>query len=192
MQKKTRRSLVTLVLCAVALGFTAFVFAPIEQYMLNQNEMWFNLGDIVPASLICFAALTALLNLFYTEGTPVREGWIITWEGIDHAFKMILRITLLIAGTFLLTYTTSPMELTDGLEMLFSPLKKLHLHLVITWGHVEIMPVRILKTFFLRPDFIFHLRTDARADGLQVLRRTDALSAFELLFLKFFVCCAAY
>ena len=63
MQKKTRRSLVTLVLCAVALGFTAFVFAPIEQYMLNQNEMWFNLGDIVPASLICFAALTALLTV---------------------------------------------------------------------------------------------------------------------------------
>ena len=62
MQKKTRRSLITLLLCAVALGFTAFVFAPIEQYMLNQNEMWFNLGDIAPAALICFAALTALLT----------------------------------------------------------------------------------------------------------------------------------
>ena len=60
MQKKNRRSLITLLLCASALGFTAFVFAPIEQYMLNQNEMWFNLGDIVPAALLCFAALTAL------------------------------------------------------------------------------------------------------------------------------------
>ena len=70
-------------------------------------------------------ALTALLNLFYTEGTPVREGWIITWEGIDRAVKMMLRITLLITGTFLLTYTTSPMALTDGLELLLKPLKKL-------------------------------------------------------------------
>ena len=61
MQQKTRRSLITLLLCAVALGFTAFVFAPIEQYMLNQREMWFNLGDIVPASLLCFLLLTALL-----------------------------------------------------------------------------------------------------------------------------------
>ena len=69
--------------------------------------------------------LTALLNLFYTEGTPVREGWIITWEGIDRAVKMMLRITLLITGTFLLTYTTSPMALTDGLELLLKPLKKL-------------------------------------------------------------------
>ena len=70
-------------------------------------------------------ALTALLNLFYTEGTPVREGWFITWEGIDRAVKMMLRITLLITGTFLLTYTTSPMALTDGLELLLKPLKKL-------------------------------------------------------------------
>ena len=69
-------------------------------------------------------ALTALLNLFYTGGTPVREGWAITWEGIDRAVKMILRITLLITGTFLLTYTTSPMALTDGLESLLKPLKK--------------------------------------------------------------------
>ena len=69
--------------------------------------------------------LTGLLNIFYTKGTPVREGWIITWEGIDHAVKMILRITLLITGTFLLTYTTSPMALTDGLESLMKPLKKI-------------------------------------------------------------------
>ena len=75
--------------------------------------------------MLFIIVLTALLNLFYTRGTPVREGWIITWEGIDRAVKMILRITLLITGTFLLTYTTSPMALTDGLESLLNPLKKL-------------------------------------------------------------------
>ena len=56
-----KRSLVTLMLCALAFAFTAFIFAPIEQFMLNQREMWFNLGDIVPASLICFALLAAVL-----------------------------------------------------------------------------------------------------------------------------------
>ena len=75
--------------------------------------------------MLFIIALTALLNLFYTQGTPVREGWIITWEGIDRAVKMMLRITLLITGTFLLTHTTSPMALTDGLESLMKPLKKL-------------------------------------------------------------------
>ena len=75
--------------------------------------------------MLFIIVLTALLNLFYTQGTPIREGWIITWEGIARATKMILRITLLIVGTFLLTYTTSPMALTDGLEMLLKPLNKL-------------------------------------------------------------------
>lgn len=67
--------------------------------------------------------LTALLNIFYTDGTPVLPGWIITWEGLERALQMVLRITLLITGTFLLTYTTSPIALTDGIEMMFSPIK---------------------------------------------------------------------
>ena len=75
--------------------------------------------------MLFIIALTAILNIFYTQGTPIREGWIVTWEGIERAVKMMLRITLLIVGTFLLTYTTSPMALTDGLELLLKPLNKL-------------------------------------------------------------------
>ena len=75
--------------------------------------------------MLFIIALTAILNIFYTQGTPIREGWIVTWEGIERAVKMMLRITLLIVGTFLLTYTTSPMALTDGLELLLKPLTKL-------------------------------------------------------------------
>ena len=48
----------------------------------------------------------------------------ITLEGVLNAFFMVVRIMMLIAGTFLLTYTTSPILLTDGLESLLSPLKK--------------------------------------------------------------------
>ena len=53
--------------------------------------------------------------------------WIfkITKEGIFNAVFMALRIMLLVAGTFMLTYTTSPIALTDGLESLLSPLKKI-------------------------------------------------------------------
>ena len=75
--------------------------------------------------MLIIISLTALLNMFYTSGTPILPGWPITWEGIDRAFKMILRIVLLITGTFLLTYTTSPISLTDGLEILMNPLKKI-------------------------------------------------------------------
>ena len=71
-------------------------------------------------------AFTALLNLFYTPGTELCPFWIfrITIEGVRAAITMMLRITLLIMGTFLLTYTTSPIRLTDGLESLLGPLKK--------------------------------------------------------------------
>ena len=56
--------------------------------------------------LICF---TAVLNLFYTPGETLVSFWIfnITKEGVSTAFFMVLRITMLIMGTFLLTYTTS-------------------------------------------------------------------------------------
>ncbi|MBR2896036.1 MAG: energy-coupling factor transporter transmembrane protein EcfT [Oscillospiraceae bacterium] len=74
--------------------------------------------------IICF---TAVLNLFYTPGEELVRFWIfkITKEGILTAFFMVLRITMLIMGTFLLTYTTSPIALTDGMETLFAPLKKI-------------------------------------------------------------------
>ena len=74
--------------------------------------------------IICF---TAVLNLFYTPGEALASFWIftITKEGIVTAFFMVLRITMLIMGTFLLTYTTSPIALTDGLETLLGPLKRL-------------------------------------------------------------------
>ena len=69
--------------------------------------------------------VTALLNLFYTPGPPIVRFWVlsISMEGVWAAFFMILRITMLITCTFLLTYTTSPILLTDGMEKLLSPLK---------------------------------------------------------------------
>ena len=53
--------------------------------------------------------------------------WIltVTMEGVVNASFMVIRILMLIAGTFLLTYTTSPILLTDGLESLLGPLKKI-------------------------------------------------------------------
>ena len=72
-------------------------------------------------------AFTAIMNLFFTSGTPLGTGWLlshISQEGLRSAIFMVLRIVMLIMGTFLLTYTTSPILLTDGLERLLRPLKK--------------------------------------------------------------------
>ena len=75
-------------------------------------------------------AFTAFMNMFFTAGTPVADVWLlrsITWEGIIAAVQMVLRIILLIMGTFLMTYTTSPIALTDAMENLLGPLKTLKL-----------------------------------------------------------------
>lgn len=75
--------------------------------------------------ILCF---TAILNLFYTPGDYIWQwGFLhISKQGIFVAIKMVLRIMLLIIGTSMLTYTTSPIQLTDGLERLLSPLKRFH------------------------------------------------------------------
>ena len=77
--------------------------------------------------VVLIVVITTLLNLFYTPGTPlVTIGFLrITIEGIWAAFFMTVRILMLITGTFLLTYTTSPILLTDGIESLLGPLKKI-------------------------------------------------------------------
>ena len=77
--------------------------------------------------LVMILVFTGVLNLFFTtgEGEPLLDFWIFTVyaEGLQRAVFMVIRILLLISGTFLLTYTTSPISLTDGLESLMNPLK---------------------------------------------------------------------
>ena len=77
--------------------------------------------------LVMILVFTGVLNIFFTtgEGEPLVKFWVITIysEGLLRAAFMMARILMLITGTFLLTYTTSPISLTDGLESLMAPLK---------------------------------------------------------------------
>ncbi|NLB28641.1 MAG: energy-coupling factor transporter transmembrane protein EcfT [Clostridiales bacterium] len=77
--------------------------------------------------IIIVIVLTAFLNVFFTDGETLFEVWVvrITREGLVQAAKMALRLAMLITGTFMLTYTTSPIALTDGIESLFKPLQKI-------------------------------------------------------------------
>ena len=78
--------------------------------------------------LVMILIFTGVLNLFFTqEGEVLFHFWIftVTTGGFSRAVMMMSRILMLITGTFLLTYTTSPIALTDGLESLMKPLKKI-------------------------------------------------------------------
>ena len=76
--------------------------------------------------LVLILVFTGVLNLFFTTDGKVlvNLGFVtITSGGLQRAVFMVVRILMLISGTFLLTYTTSPIALTDGLEALLNPLK---------------------------------------------------------------------
>ena len=113
--------------------------------------------------MIFIISLTGILNIFYTGGTPIIPGWIITWEGIARAVQMVLRIVLLITGTFLLTYTTSPIALTDGLELLLNPLKKLRLP-VHEMTIMMSMALRFIPTLIEETDKIMSAQKARGAD----------------------------
>ena len=138
--------------------------------------------------MLIIIVLTAALNIFYTQGTPVRPGWIITWEGIARAVQMVLRIVLLISGTFLLTYTTSPIALTDGLELLMNPLKKLKVP-VHEMTIMMSMALRFIPTLISETDKIMSAQKARGADfetGSLVQRAKALLPILVPLFVSAF------
>ena len=127
-----RAKLVALILYIVALFLAEWFIT--YAIMLGVLIVVIALSTVKPKALLrgmkpilILLIFTAVLNMFYTPGRELVSFWIftITYEGILHAFFMVIRIMMLISCTFLLTYTTSPLALTDGLEGLLSPLKKI-------------------------------------------------------------------
>ena len=105
---------------SVGILFTVvtFIISRIPLKMMGTS-----LKPIVP--IVIF---TAVLNLFFIRTGDVLWEWKIiklTQEGVDTSLFMVIRIICLICGSSLLTYTTSPIELTDAIEKLLGPLKKI-------------------------------------------------------------------
>lgn len=116
--------------------------------------------------LIIILVFTGFLNLFYTEGgkTLVRIGiFVLTTEGVKRAIFMIGRILMLISGTFLLTYTTSPISLTDGLESLLKPLKKVKVP-VHELSMMMCIALRFIPTLIEETDKIMNAQKARGAD----------------------------
>ena len=109
------------ILCfALAIVFLAVIIA------LSKVPVKFILKGL--RSIVILIVLSAFLNLFLTQGEVLVRFWIfkITKEGIRIASLMVIRIVLLIMGTSVLTLTTTPNDLTDGLERAFGFLKIFH------------------------------------------------------------------
>ena len=79
-------------------------------------------------SIMIIIIFTAVINLFLTQGEQIiwQFGFLkLTKEGIYMAIKMCVRLVLLIVGSSLLTLTTTPIQLTDGIQYILKPLKKI-------------------------------------------------------------------
>lgn len=104
---------------------TAMLFM-VMCYILADIKLIMILKSIKP--IMPLMAFTLVLNLLFIQGEePLFKWWIISIypEGIRTSLFMVIRIIALIVGMSLLTYTTSPIMLTDAIERLLSPLKKL-------------------------------------------------------------------
>ena len=129
--------------------------------------------------LVFILLFTGILNVFFTAGETVLVSfWVITitLEGIIRAVFMMARILMLICGTFLLTYTTSPIALTDGLEALLSPLKKIHLP-VHELSMMMCIALRFIPTLIEETDKIMSAQKARGADfeSGSLMQRVKAL-----------------
>ncbi len=108
-------------------GFIPAILFLAGSYLLARIPIKMILKSIKP--ILPIILFTGILNLFFIEGETVllQFGPIhISLQGVYTSVKMALRLVLLIAGTSLMTYTTSPIALTDAIEHLLSPLKVIH------------------------------------------------------------------
>ena len=110
------------------LGLTLSILFLALMYKVAQIPFKMILKSLKP--ILPIVVFTAVLNLFFVsgEGDPlVKLGFLTIYaEGVRYAVLMAVRVMALIAGTSLLTYTTSPIVLTDAIEQLLKPLGKLH------------------------------------------------------------------
>ncbi|MEY8232932.1 energy-coupling factor transporter transmembrane component T [Oscillospiraceae bacterium 50-16] len=141
--------------------------------------------------VIFILVFTAALNILYTPGTHVlAKFWVftVTLEGIARAFYMVIRILMLLAGTFLLTYTTSPILLTDGLESLMNPLKRLRVP-VHELAMMMSIALRFIPTLIEETDKIMSAQRARGADfesGSLIQRAKALLPLLVPLFISAF------
>ncbi|HPT78736.1 MAG TPA: energy-coupling factor transporter transmembrane protein EcfT [Candidatus Atribacteria bacterium] len=153
------------------LAFLALILA------LSQIPVRHVLKGLKP--LLFIIILTFLINLFFTSGGTVLLKWWkieITQEGLRQAIFMALRLIFLVTGTSLLTLTTSPIALTDGIELLLKPLR------VIRFPAHELammmtIALRFIPTLLEETDKIMKAQTARGADfeSGNLIQRAKAL-----------------
>lgn len=160
------------------LSFLLVVIVTVAMMLISRISMKVILRGIRPILIILI--VTSLINILMTPGEELLLSWWIIniyREGIIRAIFMSLRVVLLIVGTsMLLTYTTSPISLTDGIESLLSPLKKIKVP-VHSFAMMMSIALRFIPTLIEETDKIMSAQKSRGADFSSggLIKRTKAL-----------------
>jgi len=191
---RTKLTLMVVYITALfmANGFPAYIF------MLSVLILCLVISKIKPKAVLrglrpvfIIILITMCLNIFFIKGETILLQYrfiTITQEGVLMAVFMTSRLMMLIIGTFLLTYTTSPIALTDGLERLFSPLKKIKLP-VHEFSMMMCIALRFIPTLIEETDKIMNAQKSRGADfetGGPVKRAKAILPLIIPLFISAF------
>ena len=165
---------------AVAIGFFVLVL------WLSKVPFAYVVKGLKP--IIFMLVFTALLNLFWTPGTAFFSCGVITltWEGLRKTIFISLRLIFLLLGSSLMTLTTTPNQLTDGLEHLLSPLKviKVPVHELAMMMSIAL---RFIPTLLEETDKIMKAQAARGADfesGNMLQRLKNMLPIFIPLFVS--------
>ena len=158
------------------IGFIIAAFVLEIVIIISRIPLSYILRGMKPVMLIiCF---TLIVNLFTIPGDVIAHIWkfTITIQGVRTAAFMGIRLTLLIIGSSLLTFTTRPINLTDGIEALLSPFKKLGLP-AHELAMMMSIALRFIPTLLEETDKIMKAQQARGADFEtgNILRRAKAL-----------------
>lgn len=158
-------------------GYIALAVFLISCVLCSKIPVKFMVRGLKP--IMFFIVLTGLFNLFLTTSGKIYWQWrflCITDMGVHNAIFMVLRLFFLIMGTSLLTLTTSPISLTDGIERLLSPFRKIGLpaHEIAMMMSIAL---RFIPTLIEETDKIIKAQSARGADfeSGNILRRAKAM-----------------
>ena len=148
--------------------------------------IWKSVRPLLPILLI-----TAALDMFFLDDGTVYFHWHflkITSDGVNTAVLMVVRIIVLLVGSSLLTYTTSPIALTDAIERLLAPLKRLHVP-VHAFAMMMTIALRFIPTLLEETDRIMtaqKARGASFSEGSMLQRAKALVPIFVPLFVSSF------
>jgi energy-coupling factor transport system permease protein len=174
-------------LCKNILGFALLILSAVLLILLGNIPLKMVLRGLRPVLFILI--FTAAINIFWTSGDILLFEWKfikIYTDGIYNAVFIMVRIASLIIGTSMfLTYTTTPIDLTDGIEDLLSQLKKIHVP-VHEFAMMMTIALRFVPTLVEETDKIMNAQK-ARGSDFSTGSITERVKALVPILVPLFI-----